>query len=214
MIKAILFDLWNTLVYDSSKLKSFEKLLEFLKSFGVKNPHEFIDRFLCIRKFDSIMQASEHISRELGCRPEEAEPFVRGFALQEPKAFPDVASALGRLRKDYKLAIISNFIDFTANAVEKSGIEKFFDYRFYSCNLGMIKQNPEFFRHALREMGVKPQEAVMVGDRKFADIEPAERAGIRAVLIKREGFPIGYVEREKFKRTIKTLDELDKYLRP
>jgi HAD superfamily hydrolase (TIGR01549 family) len=211
MIKAILFDLWNTLVYNKSSVRPNMELQDFIRRHGVKNPIDFIDRTLCTREL-SAREAAEHASKELGCGPEEMEPFFESYDSIESTPFPDVVPALERLRKGYKLAIISN-ISLSLKAFQRTGLERLFDYRFYSCRAGLIKQTG-LFRHALREMGLKPGEAVMVGDCKFADIDPAERLGIRAVLIKREGFPLGYIERQNFKRTIKTLDELDKYLRP
>ena len=213
MIKAILFDLWNTLVYNKSDTRYINELAMFLKRLGIKNPADFTDRFLCTREFASPREAAEHLSRELGCHPEELEPILQRYDLIEPAPFPDVIPALKRLGKKYRLALISN-ISLSLNPFQRTGLEKIFDYTFYSCKLGMIKQNPDFFRHALREVGMKPQEAVMVGDCKFADIDPAEKIGIKAVLIKREGFPLHYRERESFKRTIKTLDGLDRYLKP
>ena len=213
MIKAILFDLWNTLVYNKSNVRPNREFQLFAKSHGVKNPADFADRFLCTREFTSPREAAEHVSREIGCRPDEMEPILERYAQIKATPFPDAVPALKRLRKSYRLAIISN-ISLSLKPFQGSGLEKLFDYTFYSCRLGMIKQNPDFFRHALREIGVKPEEVVMVGDCKFADIDPAEKIGIKAVLIKREGFPLHYREREGFKRTIKTLDELDRYLKP
>jgi len=40
------------------------------------------------------------------------------------------------------------------------------------------------FRRALREAGVKPQEAVMVGDQIFTDVLGANRAGVASILVK------------------------------
>jgi FMN phosphatase YigB (HAD superfamily) len=134
MIKAILFDLWNTLIYDTEN--KHKMLIACLREAGIDNPHDFQDRFLCSRSFKDLNEVANLISDKTGCSRQKALEIVRENASQNAKLFPDVASALGGLRKDYKLAIISNFMDFTASAVEKSGIESFFDYRFYSCRIG------------------------------------------------------------------------------
>lgn len=211
--KAILFDLWNTLVYEKSMLKPIDQFMIFLKRIEVENPTDFMDRVFCKREFSTIGEAAEYLSKELGCKKQRIEPMLKKFDLIEPTPFPDVIPALKKLRKYFKIALISN-IGLSLWAFQRTGLERLFDHHFYSCKVGMIKQNPEFFRHALKEMGVRPQEAVMVGDCMFADIDPAESVGIKAVLIKREGFPLHYVEKETYKRTIKTLDELDRYLKP
>lgn len=210
MIKAILFDVWNTLVYDKSDARPNTEFLDFVKSHGVKNPADFADKHLCTREFASPREAAERVSRELGCHPEELEPVLQRYDLIEPAPFPDVVPVLKRLGKKYRLAVISN-IGLSLKPFQRAGLERHFDYTFYSCRLGMIKQSG-LFRYAIREMGVKPWEAAMVGDCKFADIDPAEGLGIKAILIKREGFPLHYREGKSFKRTIKTLDGLDKVL--
>ncbi len=46
------------------------------------------------------------------------------------------------------------------------------------------KPSTEFFRQALRSMNVAPEEAVMVGDDIESDIAGAQRAGIRAILVR------------------------------
>jgi HAD superfamily hydrolase (TIGR01509 family) len=213
MIKVILFDLWNTLVYEKSALRPIDKFMIFLKNNGVENPTDFMDRVFCKMDFSTIGEAAEYLSRKLGWNKQKIEPMLEKFDLIEPTPFPDVIPAIKKLKKNFKLALISN-IGLSLWAFQRTGLERLFNYHFYSCKVGMIKQNPEFFRHALKEMGIKPQEAVMVGDCMFADIDPAESVGIKSVLIKREGFPLHYVEKETYKRTIKTLNELDRYLKP
>lgn len=211
MIKAILFDVWNTLVYDKSSSRPAIEFLDFIGSRGVEEPVDFTDRHVCTREFTSKQGAAIYLSGKLGCSPEGIEPLIERFDSMEAAMFPDVLPAVERLEKDYRLALVSN-IGFGLQPLKRTGIERLFDHAFYSCKVGLIKQSG-LFGHALKEMGLRPQEAVMVGDCKFADIDPAEAAGIRAVLIKREGFPLHYRERAGFKRTIKGLDELDGYLR-
>lgn len=46
------------------------------------------------------------------------------------------------------------------------------------------KPSREFFHQALRSMGVRPEEAIMVGDDIESDIAGAQAAGIRAVLVR------------------------------
>lgn len=52
---------------------------------------------------------------------------------------------------------------------------------------GKVKPSPSIFRAALDQLGVEPQEAVMVGDSLLDDIEGARAMGIRAYLVDREG---------------------------
>jgi putative hydrolase of the HAD superfamily len=58
-----------------------------------------------------------------------------------------------------------------------------------SRDLGVRKPNPRIFRHVLRELGVKPEEAVHVGDNIEADIEGAEGVGITPIWIRSSDSP-------------------------
>ncbi|GAB0056439.1 hypothetical protein SIID45300_00746 [Candidatus Magnetaquicoccaceae bacterium FCR-1] len=50
-----------------------------------------------------------------------------------------------------------------------------------SCRLGISKPNEAIYQHALNAAGVRPEEAVMIGDTLAMDIEPAQRLGIKTV---------------------------------
>ena len=45
----------------------------------------------------------------------------------------------------------------------------------------VAKPEPEIFHRALRNLGVGPQETIMVGDNPVADIEGAKSLGIKAI---------------------------------
>jgi putative hydrolase of the HAD superfamily len=56
-----------------------------------------------------------------------------------------------------------------------------------SAEVGAPKPNPRVFERALGIAGVEPEEALHVGDKVDNDVEGARAAGIRAVLLQREG---------------------------
>ena len=60
---------------------------------------------------------------------------------------------------------------------------------------GRIKPHPSIFIAALGELGVGPDEAVMVGDSYEDDIEGARALGMRAILLDRDGLHPGEEER-------------------
>ena len=53
--------------------------------------------------------------------------------------------------------------------------------------IGYRKPDPRFFRHALAQLSLAPEEVLFIGDSLKLDIEPALDLGIRAVLIDRDG---------------------------
>jgi len=67
--------------------------------------------------------------------------------------------------------------------IEQTGLSNAFSSIVISGELGVGKPDPEVFAHALRELGVDPRHAVMVGDNWRRDVEGALSAGLSAVWI-------------------------------
>lgn len=63
-------------------------------------------------------------------------------------------------------------------------LDGFFDDMVFSTDVRLRKPNPKIFKIALLNLGVKPGEAVFVGNSLQADIEGALRVGMLAVLKK------------------------------
>ncbi len=86
-----------------------------------------------------------------------------------------------------KIGLISNTqrpLDEFAAHFELGGI---FAAAVSSAQLGYLKPHPAIFEAALAAVGVPAASAVMVGDSVKADIEGARQAGMRAVLLRRNG---------------------------
>jgi putative hydrolase of the HAD superfamily len=66
---------------------------------------------------------------------------------------------------------------------EQTGLADLFSAVVISGELGLGKPDPEVFLHAVGSLGVRPQDAVMVGDSWERDIEGALGAGLRAIWI-------------------------------
>jgi putative hydrolase of the HAD superfamily len=60
---------------------------------------------------------------------------------------------------------------------------------------GRVKPDPSIFRVVLDRLGVRPEEAAMVGDSPADDVEGARRLGMRAFLVDRENRYPGEPER-------------------
>jgi putative hydrolase of the HAD superfamily len=102
--------------------------------------------------------------------------------------YPDVEPTLTKLAQDgYFLGLISNAPPDTARIVEVLGLRKYLRSVVISGDVGYSKPHPEIFRIALTEAGVNAIDAVHVGDFYEADIIGARNAGIKGLLIDREG---------------------------
>lgn len=78
---------------------------------------------------------------------------------------PDARAALERLRKaNIKLAVVSNFDTRLRPILRDLQLDSLFDAVVISAELGVEKPNPLIFEHACEQLGVRPCEAVHVGD--------------------------------------------------
>lgn len=87
-----------------------------------------------------------------------------------------------------RLGIISNRMyggDLLLNDLDYFGISHYFSSLVASCDVGFMKPNPALFRRALDDLGVSPEEALLVGDDPRADVEGALAAGMRAIWVRR-----------------------------
>jgi putative hydrolase of the HAD superfamily len=100
--------------------------------------------------------------------------------------YPDVIAALSGLRaRNLRLAIVSNFDGRLTLICGGLGIAGFFDAVVMSSQVGCAKPDPRIFAIALERLGVSPLEALHVGDSETLDVEGAEGAGLRGLLIDR-----------------------------
>lgn len=101
---------------------------------------------------------------------------------------PDAAEALDALaRAGVRLAVVSNWDCGLVDVLERLGVAGLFDAVSVSAVVGAAKPDPAIFHHALRRLGVPAARALHCGDRPEYDCAGARRAGIRAVLVDREG---------------------------
>lgn len=95
---------------------------------------------------------------------------------------------LARLKQhNYKLAVVSNGGHATRlNILQGLGFTGFFDEIISSESAGMSKPKPEIFLHASERLGIQPEQCLFVGDHPINDVQGALGAGMQAVLL--EGF--------------------------
>ena len=108
---------------------------------------------------------------EIGMLAPEALPVLLATHMRElSKAVvlpPHHAPLLEELRRDHRLAVVSNF-DYTPTAraiLEREGIAQCFETVVVSDEVGWRKPKPVIFEIALSRLGVSPSDALFVGDR-------------------------------------------------
>ncbi len=90
-----------------------------------------------------------------------------------------------------KLGIVSNGFAATHHEkVDRLGLRPYIDALFLADEMGMVKPDPEIFRHACRTLGSEPARTAMVGDRYDRDVTGAAEAGLFTVLIDIHAIPL------------------------
>lgn len=73
---------------------------------------------------------------------------------------------------------------FTKWELERLGLTGFFDGVYLSSDYGVKKPDPRFFRVLLRERGISPKGAVMIGNDGTCDIRGGKAAGLDTLYIR------------------------------
>ncbi len=125
------------------------------------------------------------------------------------RAYDDVQPALASLRQEgYTLAVLSDWGSSLEMILKQTGLHPCVDFLVVSAVEGVAKPRPAFFERALQRAGIEPGAALMVGDNYYADIQGAAGAGIRGILIDRQGHHDDGLPVPR----IRQLDELWQYL--
>jgi putative hydrolase of the HAD superfamily len=104
--------------------------------------------------------------------------------------YPDVFPALGRLRDHgCALGIVSNWDSRALALCDSLGLRPYMDTIAVSALVGCAKPDATIFHRALRELDVRREEAIHVGDSIEMDWQGARNAGIDAVIVDRSGTP-------------------------
>jgi HAD superfamily hydrolase (TIGR01549 family) len=93
--------------------------------------------------------------------------------------FPWVVETLGQLRGEgYRMSIISNSDGRLEQELHDMGMEGYFERVYDSEVVGVRKPEPGIYELALKELGLRPEEALFVGDMFHIDIWGANRVGV------------------------------------
>jgi putative hydrolase of the HAD superfamily len=210
MIKAVTFDLWNTLLEDkhftAHRLRATEEVLnEHGHPFGPEEVREasrsaaraYRRMWEEDHRHMAVDQRIRHMLRELDVEPEAGlvgELIARweGSFLEDPPILKEgVRETLDALNGRFPLGIISDTGVTPGRVIREHlrrvGLLDRFSSTVFSDETGYAKPHPVQFRKALEELGVEPHEAIHVGDLVRTDVAGAQAAGMKAVWVQTEG---------------------------
>lgn len=135
---------------------------------------------------DVLREAFRRTGKALGFEVTDADADALGTSVPDWPAFPDSADALQRLKKHYKLIILSNVDrESFAGSNRRLGVE--FDEILTAQDIGSYKPNPANFAALLKradEIGVTGK-LLHVAQSLFHDHVPGKAAGLPSVWINR-----------------------------
>jgi len=115
--------------------------------------------------------------------PKEINPEkLRGIYNKSIYVKKEALKLIGDLRKKYKIILLANDSDDDyIIKTKKLKLNKVFDKLYCSSQLGISKPNPKIFNYVLKDLGIKPQEALFI-DNQEDNIKTAESLGINSIL--------------------------------
>ena len=216
MIKGITFDLWDTVFINDSDepkrkaagrpTKSVERRQLVQKFLEKQSPvsmelvnavYDAVDAafkkvWLDLHVTWNVQERLELVLKGLGKTLPESEmnELVRLHEEMELEFQPDMVSgvneAVATLKKNYKLAVISDTIFSPGRALRKLlkevGMLEMFDVFIFSDEQGFSKPEAKVFQAASAGLGIELNELVHIGDREHNDIIGPKRLGMQAVL--------------------------------
>ena len=125
--------------------------------------------------------------------------------------FPKVHQTLTTLRQQgIKMGLVTNgAVDSQQPKIDGLGIARYFDAMLISEAEGVAKPDAEIFRRATDNLGISPEQTVVIGDNPEADIRGAKSFGMKAIW-KRDAY---WEAPEIVDAVIDDLDELPSTIR-
>ncbi|AGB42119.1 haloacid dehalogenase superfamily enzyme, subfamily IA [Halobacteroides halobius DSM 5150] len=222
MIKAIIFDLDDTLYHELEYVKSgFRAVSNYIADKYPISSEGFYKVLLSILKKEGRGQTFDLALEEFGLSLKEVPEMVNLYRIHQPESFrlyPDAERAFNRLSGDYKLGLITDGISKVQwNKIEALGIKDRFDYILVSDDHGRENRKPApfLYQKMIEEFEVSPQEAVYIGDNPDKDFVTAKKLGLKTVrIIRQQGMHINKKLSEKYEADyeIESLDELEEII--
>lgn len=189
MIKAVIFDMFETLVthYESplymgkqiaqdigieeQKFREIWDTTENERTLGKKTLEEVIEEVLRVNG-----RYSEELFEKVVARRKQSK--VECFE----HIHPEIVPLFQRLKEwGIKIGLITNCYFEERDVIKDSVLFEYFDVACMSCELGMKKPETEIFKKCLEGLSVKSEECLYVGDGGSFELEAAQSLGMYPV---------------------------------
>jgi len=212
LLKVVFLDLGDTLVHLNRPWEdvfnsNLQELYKYLTTKGLKRDFQRFSETFTTQYGDASSRANLHkievpmeeiisnVLNESEFRipdaglPTKAMIAFFGPEIEAWQVYPDTIETLVALEESgYKMGVISNAkSDWAVHAIlKRHNLERFFETVVSSAAVKIRKPRPEIFTQALNALGVKPPDAVFVGDSMEADVQGSKKMGMRSIHLLRK----------------------------
>ncbi len=192
-IDVISFDCYGTLIDWESGI--LDALAPFRREYHARaSDNDILEQYAAL---ESLMESGEYVAYKDVLRgvmrgfarrvsvPEERldlDAIVRSLPNWRP--FPDTVESLKRLKKHFRLAIISNTDDDLFADTART-LEVPFDFVVTAQQARAYKPSTQTFRHALEVFGIPKERWLHAAQSRFHDVAPARSLGVATVWVNR-----------------------------
>jgi len=216
MIKAVVFDLYGTLITGDEGVKGEDLDEELSRILRQANHEVYYQEVEAARHMvffidyprgrgDTPQQFYAKVLErlEIPSEPKLVDKLTRkATELERVRLYEDVAPTVNALKSQgIKTAVLTTVPSWLFKQVLEDNDVKI-DFICTAKEAKAVKPNPQIYRTVLEKFGVKPNEALMVGDTPEIDIVPPKKLGMKTALLCR-----------KEKKTVKEADHVITSLR-
>ena len=189
MIKAIIFDMFETLITHFKSTLYFGKQIaedmgipekKFREIWDPTDYDRTIGKMTLEEVFEQILKASDKYDPELVRRLADKRTAAKVECFNH--LHEEIIPMFETLKKQgYKIGLISNCYFEEATVIKNSVLWPYFDVACLSCELGIAKPEKEIFDRCVEELGVAYEECLYVGDGGSEELETAKLLGMKPV---------------------------------
>lgn len=189
MIKAVVFDLYGTLVDIKTDEDNESLWQEFGEQVGKEGKQLKSDYIRLVAEKESLLEDGgeidlEEVFNELGIASSMIYTF-RTLSREKLHLYDGVKELIEHLAKNNIRSILLSNAQrtFTQPEIELLGLDQLLDVIYLSSDVGYKKPSKNFFKHMLEKEMLNSNECIFVGNDSRCDIEGAENMGMSAVYI-------------------------------
>lgn len=190
--KAVVFDLYDTLLYNRINNRPYYRLFAELGMQGNEGLSGAY-RIALTENFDSLSALVERIKPganiDLRGYEEEIETEIASASL-----YPETRNVLGELKaRNVRLGLISNLATPYKRPFFELGLDAYFDKIVFSCDIGFRKPECEIYGRMLADISMEPQFVLMTGNNARDDVNGPRSVGMESVHLDRKNGSLGSI---------------------